>query len=147
MVSNQTVVSRGVLSFEEMISLNDYILDEIKKQNTDAIFDDIYISPFHPNATIDAYRKDSDCRKPRAGMLLEAQRKFNIDFKKSFLIGDRLTDIYAGKSVGSKAILLLTGSEHEPLIESNLILNQEWLKPDFKFNNLYEAALFIKEQQ
>ena len=146
MVSNQTVVSRGILSYNEMIKLNDYILNEIKKQNGEAIFDELYFSPFHPKATIEAYRKDSDCRKPRAGMFLKAQEKLDIDFKQSFVIGDRLTDIYAGKSVGCIGIQLLTGSENEPLIESGLELNAEWLRPDFKFKTLFEAVLYIKGQ-
>lgn len=147
MVSNQTVVSRGILTFEEMISLNNYILEQIKKQNPNAVFDELYFSPFHPKATIEAYRKDSDCRKPRAGMFLQAADKYSIDFKNSFVIGDRLTDIYAGKSVGCTAIQLLTGSENEPLIESGLELNQEWLKPDHQFKSLYEASQFIKDHQ
>ena len=146
-MTNQTVVSRGILSYEEMIHLNDFVLSEIKNQNPNAIFDGIYFSPFHPNANVEAYRKDSDCRKPKPGMLLQAQEKFNIDFKKSFIIGDRLTDIYAGKSVGCQGILLLTGSENKPLIESGLDLKQEYLIPDYKFNDLYEASLFIEKNK
>lgn len=145
MVSNQTVVSRGILTLEEMLKLNDYILEQIQKQNSKATFDELYFSPFHPKATVETYRKDSDCRKPRSGMLLEAQKKHSIDFKKSIVIGDRLTDIYAGKSVGCLGIQLLTGSENEPLIESGLELNPEWLKPDHTFKNLYDAALFIQD--
>ena len=99
MVSNQTVVSRGILTFEEMLKLNNHILEQIKNQNPNAIFDDLYFSPFHPKADIEAYRKDSDCRKPRAGMFLEAQKKHEIDLKQSIVIGDRLTDIYAGKAL------------------------------------------------
>jgi len=146
MVSNQTVVSRGILTLEEMYKLNDYILEQVKKQNSNAAFDELYFSPFHPKATIEAYRQDSDCRKPRPGMFLAAQEKYSIDFKKSVVIGDRLTDIYAGKSVGCVGIQLLTGAENEPLIESELKLNPEWLKPDHKFKNLYDAALFIQDQ-
>lgn len=144
MVSNQTVVSRGILPYDEMISLNDYVLTEIKKQNPKAEFDELYFSPYHPKATVENYRQDSDCRKPRSGMLLKAQLKYDIDFSQSYIIGDRLTDIYAGKSVGCKGIQLLTGAENEPLIESGLVLNEDWLKPDFTFNDLYEASLFIR---
>ena len=144
MVSNQTVVSRGILTLEQMLELNDYVLEQIKKQNSKAIFDGLYFSPFHPKANVEAYRKDSPCRKPRAGMFIEAAEKHQIDFRQSIVIGDRLTDIYAGKSVGCMAIQLLTGSENEPLIESGLELNPEWLKPDHIFNNLHESALFIE---
>ena len=147
MVSNQTVVSRGILTFEEMIKLNDYILEQIKKQNPKAHFDSLYFSPFHPNASVLEYRKDSDCRKPRPGMFLKARCEHHIDFSQSIVIGDRLSDIYAGKSVGCQGFQLLTGSENEPLIESTLELNSEWLQPDHKFANLYEAVLFIDKNQ
>lgn len=130
-----------------MITLNSFILEQIKKQNPKAVFDELSFSPFHPKASVEAYRKESDCRKPRSGMFLKAAEKHSIDFKKSYVIGDRLTDVYAGKSVGCQAILLLTGAENEPLIESNLELNPEWLKPDYKFSSLFEAVNFIKDQQ
>lgn len=143
MVSNQTVVSRGILSYEEMLELNNFILDKIKIQNKNALFDGLYFSHYHPNATIEKYRKDSECRKPRPGMLLHAQADHGIDLENSIMIGDRPTDIYAGKSVGCLTILLLTGNENGPLIESSLALNPAWLVPHYKFQNLFDAAQFI----
>ncbi len=143
MVSNQSVVSRGIISFDEMVTINNKILDLIKDENPNAFFDDVYFSPFHPSATVMAYRQDSECRKPRSGMLLSAQKKFNIDFQRSFIIGDRLSDVYAGNHVGCTSILLKTGAESEPFIETSLVLEEKFLIPDFVFWNLKEAALFI----
>ncbi len=141
--SNQTVVSKGLMTFEEMLSLNQYIFDLILAEESQAHFDAAYFSPYHPKAQVEIYRRDSECRKPRPGMLHKAQQEFNIDFHHSFVIGDRLTDIYAGNSVGCQTILLETGAHNEALIETSLTLNPNWLIPKWKFKNLKEAAQFI----
>ena len=144
LVSNQAVVARGILTLDQMLELNNEILDLIKHQNAKAIFDDIFLCPHHPNATIEIFRIDCFCRKPKAGMLREAETKYNIDLSKSIMIGDRPTDIYAGKSVGCKGFQMLTGAEGEPLIESSMTFNPNWLIPDMTFNNLLEAAKYIQ---
>ncbi len=143
LVTNQAVVARGIISFDQMLQLNNEILTRVKDQNRNAIFDDVYICPHHPNATLEAYRKKCDCRKPSAGMLTQAAEKHGIDLTKSIIIGDRLTDIYAGKSVGCKGFQLLTGAHDQPLIQSTTNFNQEWLKPDMTFENLQDIATYL----
>lgn len=147
LISNQAIVARGVLSFKEMLNLNNHILNFVIQQNPKAIFDDIFICPHHPNATLEAYRVDCECRKPKAGMLKDAAKKYNINFASSIVIGDRSTDIYAGKSVGCKGFQLLTGAQNEPLIESSLTYNQTWLIPDQSFKTLIEAAKYLRDQK
>lgn len=144
LVSNQTVVSRGILSFAEMQKLNQAILSELKKQNAEATFDEVYLCPHHPSATVEEYRKNCECRKPKAGSLFEAQKSFDIDLKKSLMIGDRLTDVYAGKQAGCQSFLLKTGAHEHPLIETNENLNPAFLKPDQSFNSLSECVQFIE---
>ena len=141
--SNQTVVSKGLMTYEEMLALNQNIFDRILAENSNAIFDAAYFSPYHPKAQVEKYRKDSDCRKPRPGMLLKGQKEFNLNLSFSFVIGDRLTDVYAGNSVGCQTILLATGAHQEPLIETSLELNPTWLIPHKSFLSLPEAAHFI----
>lgn len=143
--SNQAVVARGIISYEEMVSLNSEILKLVLEQNPLAVFDDVFICPHHPNANLEVYRIDCECRKPKAGMLQEAKLKHGIDLSQSVVIGDRPTDVYAGKSVGCRGFQILTGQEHGPLIETTLSLNSSWLIPDHKFTNLLEAAIFIRD--
>ena len=89
-VTNQPDVSRGKIEKKTVIEMNNYLKDEIK-------LDDIFV----------CYHDDDDkckCRKPRPGLLLAACKKWNIDLKRSYMIGDRWKDIEAGKSVGCKTI-------------------------------------------
>ena len=61
-----------------------------------------YFSPFHPRGKLEKYQTSEfeNLRKPNAGMILQAQKEFNIDLSKSILIGDNITDIYAGLKAG-----------------------------------------------
>lgn len=147
LVSNQAVVARGILTYSEMINLNNRILELVKKQNKDAVFDDIFLCPHHPKATLESYRQDCQCRKPNSGMLKEAEKNYNIDLLKSIIIGDRPSDIYAGKSVGCKGFQLLSGAHVDKLIESNMEYNPDWLIPDKTFINLMDAAKYIRDSK
>ena len=93
MISNQTVVSKGLLTYDEMLFLNNKIIQKIDKLLNKKVFDAIYLCPYHPNAQVKKYRRDSKYRKPKPGMLIKAKEKFNISFHKSFMIGDRVSDI------------------------------------------------------
>lgn len=147
LISNQTVVSRGILSWSEMLDLNSTILQQIQKENPNAIVDDVYICPHHPKAQIAEYRKTCTCRKPQAGLLLQAQSKHQIDFPSSIMIGDRLTDVYAGKSVGCQGYLIQTGKHLEPFIETSIEMNPSFLIPDQTFDSLLSAAAYIQGHQ
>ncbi len=139
-VTNQTVVSRGLLSLDETVQLNQKILADIETHAGRKLFSGTYISPFHPNATISKYRLDSECRKPRPGMLLKAKSEHDINLKKSYMIGDRTTDIVAGNLAGCKTIHLLTGEHEATAIESSLKYNPELTQPSFKARD-WESAL------
>jgi len=142
-VTNQTVVSRGLATEAEVAELNRAVRDSIAASGG-PLLDSFYVCPHHPNATLERYGKVCDCRKPRPGMLLQAAREWYIDLKNSFLVGDRITDIIAGASAGCRTILLRTGAHLAPPIETaeDLDLN---LTPDYSCDTLSEAAEWILE--
>ena len=91
-VTNQPDVSRGKIEKKTVIKMNNYLKKELK-------LDDIFV----------CYHDDHDnckCRKPKSGLLLEAQKKWNIDIKESYMIGDRWKDIEAGARIGCKTIFI-----------------------------------------
>ena len=91
-VTNQPDVPRGKINKNTVIEMNNFLKKEIK-------LDDIFV----------CYHDDKDncnCRKPKPGLLLQASKKWNVDFKKSFIIGDRWRDIQAGEKIGCKTIFL-----------------------------------------
>ena len=113
-VTNQTVVARGLATESRVAELNREIGNRIAAAGGPPP-DAFYVCPHHPNATLPEYRVVCDCRKPRAGLLLQAAGDWGIDLRKSFLVGDRLSDIAAGVRAGCGTILVETG-EHRAQI-------------------------------
>lgn len=101
LVTNQSAVGRGIISYETAISLNNRIIEVVRQAN--GRIDAAYICPAAPG-------ENAPCRKPQPGMLLQAAADHQIDLSQSVMIGDALTDIQAGHAAGVReTILLLTG--------------------------------------
>ncbi len=140
-VSNQTVVARGLLSEQELRILQGRVESCLVKAGAPSI-DGVFFCLHHPSATIPAYRVVCDCRKPRSGLLLRAAREQSIDLSASFMVGDRLTDIAAGAKVGCRTVLVQTGAHLAPPIESSGPLDLA-ITPNFVCEDLREAANWI----
>ena len=89
-VTNQSGIAKGFYSEKDVINLHNYISNELK--NINAHIDEFFFSPFHPDNT-KKYLNLSHLRKPDTGMLDMAATRWPIDKSKSFLIGDKDTDI------------------------------------------------------
>lgn len=141
-VTNQPIVARGLASEEDIEEIHDFMNKQLG-----GLIDNFYLCPHHPEMHDDVpvharkYRIKCDCRKPLPGMLLRAAKKFELDLKESWMIGDMVTDIIAGKAAGCKTILVKSDyTEHItktwPLFDPNV-------KSDFEVENLKEAANII----
>ncbi|MFA4849317.1 MAG: HAD family hydrolase [Methanoregula sp.] len=106
-VSNQSGVAKGYYQEHDIRLFN----DEMKRQLSleGAYIDAEYYCPHHPEGIIDRYRQECSCRKPQPGMLIQAAEEHQINLKASFMIGDKFSDIVAGKSVNCRTIFVLTG--------------------------------------
>lgn len=82
-------------------------MKEIRKKGGD--IDVFCYCPHHPEAPLEKYRVDCNCRKPKLGMILDAVKKYDIDLSRSFFVGDQATDVEAGKNAGVRTILVLSG--------------------------------------
>lgn len=89
-VTNQAGIARGYYSEDDVQRLHDWIIEEFSKRDINIAA--IYYSPYHTDGVIKEYVKDSDCRKPNPGMFLKAAKKYNIDFSKSLMVGDKHSD-------------------------------------------------------
>lgn len=112
-VTNQPVIARGEVSFEELEEIHNKMETLLGKEG--AYLDAIYYCPHHPHKGYEGERPelkiDCDCRKPKPGMLLKAAADFNIDLSRSWMVGDGENDIQAGINAGCKTVLLSNGNE------------------------------------
>jgi D,D-heptose 1,7-bisphosphate phosphatase len=139
-VTNQSVISRGLASECDIKIINTYIQKILSSDLKDRIFS-FYYCPHHPQATVSCYRINCNCRKPKPGMLLRAAIEHNVDLKSSFLIGDRMSDIIAGYRAGCRTILLKSGMHKEkPIVSDSYDLT---VKPNFVCTDLFEAYEII----
>jgi D-glycero-D-manno-heptose 1,7-bisphosphate phosphatase len=144
-VSNQTVVARGLASEKQVQEINDFVAAKLQETGAPAI-DAWFFCPHHPNATLAKYRVNCDCRKPKPGMLFQAKAKHDLDLSRSFMIGDRITDIIAGFRAGCRSILVQTGKHLESPIKTSDPLDHS-VVPDFSCANLDAAAKWILGHQ
>jgi D-glycero-D-manno-heptose 1,7-bisphosphate phosphatase len=106
-ISNQSGVARGLFSERDLDPIHDALRAMLAREN--ARVDRIYYCPHHPTEGQPPYRIDCACRKPSPGMLHRGEHELGIDLHRSFVVGDRIVDIQAGKAVGAVTLLVLTG--------------------------------------
>ena len=97
-ITNQSGIGRGYYSEQQFHELTAWMCNEFL--NAGAPIEKVYFSPFHPTAGFGDYKKDDVSRKPRPGMIHQAQREMNLNLESSILIGDKVSDIQAGIAAG-----------------------------------------------
>lgn len=134
-ITNQPVVARGLLTEKELDKIHAVIIRRLGSKH--AKLDAIYYCPHHLNANVAKYRMKCKCRKPNTGLVRQAIRKFHIDPRKSFMVGDTMPDIVMGKRAKLTTVLVKTGGAER---------NDRGYttEPDFTAKNLGEAAKIIK---
>lgn len=111
-VTNQSGIARGYFSEQQFLQLTEWMDWSLAEQGVD--LDGIYYCPHHPKGQGE-YQKTCDCRKPRAGMLMEAIKALKIDPRLSIMVGDKLEDLQAGINAGIPTnILVKTGKPLSP---------------------------------
>ncbi|KFZ36683.1 D,D-heptose 1,7-bisphosphate phosphatase [Shewanella mangrovi] len=118
LVTNQSGIARGYYTEDEFQQLTEWMDWNFADKGVD--FDGIYYCPHHPDKGIGEYKQDCDCRKPKPGMLISAQRFLKIDMSQSVLVGDKADDMRAAIAADIPTRLLVrTGKkfdiEAEPL--------------------------------
>ncbi|MDH3001465.1 D-glycero-beta-D-manno-heptose-1,7-bisphosphate 7-phosphatase [Chelonobacter oris] len=112
LVTNQSGIARGYFSEAQFLQLTEWFDWSLADRGVD--FDGIYYCPHLPDGQGE-YRRNCDCRKPQPGMLLQAAKELNIDLNRSFMVGDKIEDIMAGKAAGvAHNILVRSGKTVTP---------------------------------
>ena len=115
-VSNQTAVSRGLLTEAQVLELEAEV-ERLLCLAGGARIDGFYFCPHHPSATLGAYRCTCHCRKPAPGLLQKAGAHHGLDLQSCVMVGDRPSDVVAGQRAGCRTIQVQTGRHRDPPIE------------------------------
>jgi len=134
--TNQSGIARGIFTEKTLVEIHER-LKQLLAENG-AHLDNIYYCPYLPDGVIAKYRKDSDWRKPKPGMLLAAASEMDIDLAQSWIIGDSSRDVQAGKSAGCKTILI------DNPVQGRLARHSD-SNPDHTAVNITEAVNLIKK--
>jgi D-glycero-D-manno-heptose 1,7-bisphosphate phosphatase len=129
-ITNQAGIARGYYTEGDFQDLTEWMLDEFRRHGID--IDGVYYCPHHPVYGVGKYRRDCDCRKPAPGMILRAAKEHALDLRRSILVGDKVTDIEAGRAAGVGCCVLL--------MSGHPLSNEDLNKADTVFYDLPAVA-------
>ncbi len=114
-ITNQPVIARGEVTVEELRTIHNKLETELGKAG--AYIDSLYYCPHHPHSGYDGEIKElkteCTCRKPKPGLLLRAAKDYNIILADSWMIGDGVNDVLAGKTAGCHTALISSDKKNE----------------------------------
>ena len=139
-VSNQPGIAKGKFTPAILESMTDKMHHKLAELN--GRLDAVYYCLHHPDAILQEHRVVCDCRKPKPGLLKKAAMDLEINLGSSFMIGDGLTDILAGRDAGCTTILL---GEHK--CDACEMMHELDAWPDFLVSDLMEAVKLIQHHR
>ena len=90
-ITNQSGIARGYYTEKDYQIVTDYMLEKL--QENGVFLTDVLYCPHHPEAVVDKYKKDCDCRKPKLGLFYKAVEKWKLDLDFCVAIGDKVRDL------------------------------------------------------
>lgn len=135
-VTNQSGVARGYFDEAHVAEVHRHIDEQLRAGG--AVVEQFAYCPHHPEGAVEAYRIDCECRKPRPGLLRAAADTCSLDLTRSFVVGDRWSDVQVAHAVGARGILVRTGYGRSALAEP-----AAGTQADLVAENLIEAAAWI----
>lgn len=139
-VTNQAGVAQGLYGEDFVRDLHRHIAERFSAGG--ARIDGFYYCPHLSTAAVAEYRRDCDCRKPRPGLVRQAERDLRVDLARSFVVGDRWRDVEMGQTVGARTVLVRTGygrtEEAHP---------QEGVSADAIVDGIMQAVVWILQRE
>jgi D-glycero-D-manno-heptose 1,7-bisphosphate phosphatase len=141
LVTNQSGVARGYFPESLVHDAHERLDQMLRKEG--ARIDAVYYCPHHPTEGKSHYTMMCDCRKPGTGLIDQAARDLDIDVKRSYVVGDKWSDVELGQRAGAHSILVQSGFAPD---DPGNVKNSQMNEPDFIANTILEAADWIISQ-
>ncbi len=130
-ITNQSVINRNMVSEKGLEHIHESMKNEVKSGG--GLIKDIFFCPHIPE-------DNCDCRKPKPGLIYQAQKAYSIDLKDAVMVGDSAKDIECARNAGcGTAVLVKTGNG----AEAEKTLAEKKIYPDHIAQDLYEAVQWI----
>lgn len=133
-VSNQSGIAKGLFTENALKPVENRLAERLIQYGV--TLDGFYYCPHSPDGVVSRYAISCTCRKPMPGMLLRAAKEHGIDLEQSWMIGDILHDVEAGRRAGCNTVLIDNGNETEWKLSP-------LRTPDLKVADLFQAATLI----
>lgn len=133
-ITNQAGVARGLFTEAALVPVRRRLSELLAQYGV--ILDGFYYCPHSPDGAVKRYTAPCTCRKPMPGMLMQAAREHGIDLSRSWMVGDILNDVEAGRRAGCRTVLIDNGNETEWDLSG-------LRTPDLRTPDLYAAANMI----
>ncbi|MEM1444643.1 MAG: HAD-IIIA family hydrolase [Planctomycetota bacterium] len=142
-VTNQGGVARGKYDEADVDAVHDRLAELVASKANGAHLDEFYFCPYHPKGSVPEFTREHEDRKPQPGMLLRAAKEHDLDLHRSWMVGDALRDVEAGKAAGCRTVWLC--GEDDALRRAAEA--DEKHRPDYVASNLVEAVRIIASQR
>lgn len=130
-VTNQSAIHRGLTSSAEVLDIHRRLREAVTSHG--GRIQDIFYCPHTPD-------ERCDCRKPEPGMIFSAQKKYNIDVDRSWMVGDSARDIECGVNAGCGHTILVQTGDFDT---ATILFEQKKVRPEYTAKDLAEAANII----
>jgi D-glycero-D-manno-heptose 1,7-bisphosphate phosphatase len=138
-VTNQAGIARGYYTEKDFEHLTKWMCEQFSERGIK--IDSVQYCPFHPEYGLGSYRRDSDLRKPKPGMILRAAESLGLNLPESILIGDKLSDIAAARAAGVGCAILMGNLE----IAREKKSSDNDSVPDYAFESMNEILNFLHQ--
>lgn len=134
-VSNQSGVARGYFEEADLLAVEERLRELLDCAGVPLA--GFYYCPHHPDGVVLPYAQNCSCRKPGPGLLLRAAQEHGLNLHQSWMVGDILDDIEAGRRAGCKTVLLNNGHETEWRLS-------EHRRPHYTASSFFEISFTIR---
>jgi D,D-heptose 1,7-bisphosphate phosphatase len=111
-ITNQSGVARGMFPISALAAIQSRV--ETMMQEAGAPLDGFYFCPHLPDGSVAEFAQRCDCRKPAPGLILQAAAEHDIDLPESWVVGDKLDDVEAGRQAGCRTVLIGSSAKNDP---------------------------------